>query len=158
MFRKMRRSAQALSEKECIEVLREEKRGVLSVNGDGGYPYGMPLNHWYCPEDGHLYFHGGKAGHRVDAAERDDRVSYCVYDRGFVRPGEWAMNVRSVIVFGRLRRVEDTERAMEICRQLCLKFPCGEEYIQREIRESGPRTLVYELVPEHMTGKLVNEA
>jgi hypothetical protein len=32
------------------------------------------------------------------------------------------------------------------------------EYIRREILHAGPRTLVYELIPEHMTGKLVHEA
>ena len=63
MFRKMRRFKQQVSEAECIEILKSTKRGVLSVIGDDGYPYGMPLNHYYCEEDGKLYFHGAKAGH-----------------------------------------------------------------------------------------------
>ncbi|MBO7677619.1 MAG: pyridoxamine 5'-phosphate oxidase family protein, partial [Erysipelotrichaceae bacterium] len=55
-FRKLLRSRQQLSEEECFEILKQQKRGVLSVNGDDGYPYGMPMNHYY--EDGYLYFHG----------------------------------------------------------------------------------------------------
>ena len=46
----------------------------------------------------------------------------------------------------------------EIARKLSHKFPCDEEYIEKEIRSAGPRTFMFALVPEYMTGKLVNEA
>ena len=58
MFRKMRRFKQELSKDECIEVLKSEPRGVLSVMGDDGYPYGVPMDHWYDEVSGKLYFHG----------------------------------------------------------------------------------------------------
>ena len=158
MFREMRRKKQALSEEECVRVLTEERRGVLSILGDDGYPYGMPLNHWYDPVEGHLYFHGGKVGHRVDAVKKHDKVSYCVYDGGTCREGDWALDVRSVIIFGRLHPVEDHDLAMEVCRKLCYKFTSDEAYISKEILQHGGMTLVYELIPEHMTGKLVKES
>ena len=50
MFREMVRQKQQLAKEECIEILKNEKRGVLSVLGDDDYPYGMPLNHYYCEE------------------------------------------------------------------------------------------------------------
>ena len=158
MFRKMVRSHLAISEQECIEVLKNEPRGVLSVLGDDVYPYGMPMDHWYCEEDGCLYFHSGMAGHKIDAMKRHDKVSYCVYDKGFVREGEWALNIRSVIIFGRIRIVEDHDKAMEIVRKLSLKYTDDTDYIEREIVSAGKRTLVFALVPEHMSGKLVNES
>ena len=102
MFRKMLRIKQQLPEEECIDILKQEKRGILSVMGDDGYPYGMPLNHFYNEADGKLYFHSGKMGHKVDAIRRCDKASFCVYDQGFRREGEWALNIRSVIVFGRI--------------------------------------------------------
>lgn len=43
MFRKMRRFKQELSKEECMEILKNEPRGVLSVLGDDGYPYGCKL-------------------------------------------------------------------------------------------------------------------
>ena len=46
MFRTVTRFKQALSDEECLEILKNEKRGVLSVLGDDGYPYGMPINYW----------------------------------------------------------------------------------------------------------------
>jgi nitroimidazol reductase NimA-like FMN-containing flavoprotein (pyridoxamine 5'-phosphate oxidase superfamily) len=47
MFREMRRFKQQIPNEECIEILKSEPRGVLSVLGDEGYPYGVPLDHWY---------------------------------------------------------------------------------------------------------------
>ena len=158
MFRIMRRQKQALSREECVKILRQEPRGVLSVLGDEGYPYGMPMDFWYCEDDGNLYFHSGKTGHKIDAVKRCDKASFCVMDQGFRREGEWALNIRSVIVFGRVRLVEDHQRALEICRSLAHKFTRDEAYIEEEIRRSGAGVLCFALVPEHMTGKLVNES
>ena len=158
MFREMLRKKQQLPEAECIEILKNEPRGVLSVLGDDGYPYGMPMNHWYCEENGHIYFHSGRTGHRTDAMKACDKASFCVYDRGFCKEGDWALNIRSVIVFGRLHIVEDQERAIDISRKLSCKFTSDEEYIEREIQSAGNHVLCFELIPEHMTGKLVKEA
>ena len=157
MFRTMRRFRQQISEEECIRILREEKRGVLSMHGEDGYPYGIPMNHWYDPRDGKLYFHGAKTGHKIDALTKDNRVSYCVFDAGYRREGEWALNIRSVVVFGRISPVTDADKAMEIGSNLCRKFTDDEEYIQKELDHSGPGVLVFALVPEHITGKRVNE-
>ena len=59
-FRPMRRFKQAASEQECTVLLKTAPRGVLSVLGDGGYPYGMPLNFIY--EGGKIYFHCAMEG------------------------------------------------------------------------------------------------
>ena len=158
MFREMLRFKQALPREECVEILKREKRGVLSVLGDEGYPYGMPVNHFDCEEDGCLYFHGGKKGHKLDALRRCDKASFCVCDEGFRKEGEWALNIKSVIVFGRVEFVEDHERAMEISRRLSRKFTSDEDYIEHEVKTSGPGTLVFRIRIEHMTGKLVNES
>lgn len=157
-FREIVRKKNALSEDECVGILKNELRGVLSVIGDGGYPYGMPLNHYYDERDGHLYFHSGPTGHKIDAIHACGKASYCVYDAGYRREGEWALNIRSVIVFGRVKIVEDKERAIDICRRLSLKFTTDVKYIENEISGHGERVLVFELIPEHMTGKIVNEA
>ena len=158
MFRPMRRFKQQLSDEECIAILKEQPRGVLSMIGDDGYPYGIPLDHWYCEEDGNLYFHGAKEGHKIDSITRCDKVSFCVMNEGFRKEGEWALNISSVVVFGRIKKVDDIEKAKIICRNLCLKFTDDEEYIQHELTHALPRVQCLVLVPEHMTGKLVNES
>ena len=82
MFRELIRKKQQLENVKCIELLEKETRGVLAVNGDGGYPYATPLNHYYCPEDGCVYFHCGKVGHRLDSLKKSDKVSFCVVEKG----------------------------------------------------------------------------
>ena len=158
MFREMLRKRQQLSEDECIAILKTQLRGVLSVLGDDDYPYGMPINHYYCEADGKLYFHGGKKGHKIDAMKRHDKASFCVYDEGFRKDGEWALNIKSVIVFGRIEFVKEKEKTYRISEALSRKFTDDDEYIQSEIERSGPGTLVFALVPEHITGKIVNES
>ena len=158
MFRKMRRFKQQISDEECRKILENEPRGVLSMLGDDGYPYGIPLSHWYCRESNRLYFHSAVEGHKIDAIKSCDKVSFCVYDQGYRKEGEWALNIKSVIVFGRIRFVEDEDLKREICTQLCRKFTDDEEYLQKELKSALPRVQCLELVIEHMTGKLVNES
>ena len=158
MFRPMRRFKQQISEAECIRILKEQPRGVLSLIGDDGYPYGIPLDHWYCEDDGKLYFHGAKEGHKIDAIASCDKVSYCVMDEGFRKEGEWALNINSVIVFGRISLVTDTEKAKKICTEITRKFTDDEAYLAHELEHAFPRVQCLELTPEHMTGKLVNES
>ena len=157
MFREVARKKQALSREACIQILQEAPRGVLSVLGDDGYPYGMPLNHWYCPEDGRLYFHSGKTGHKMDALARCNKASYCVMDAGEKREGDWALYFRSVIAFGTVYMITDYDTIIAISRRLSLKFTQDLAYIEDEISRSGPRTAMFALEIEHLTGKLVHE-
>ena len=157
MFRNVTRIKQVLPEEECIAILKTQLRGVLSVLGDDDYPYGMPLNHYYNEEDGKLYFHSGKSGHKVDAMLRHPKASFCVYDEGVRENGNWYLTIRSVIVFGKIEIVEDREKIYDISRKLSRKFTDDENYIEKEIENSGPGTLMFALVPEHITGKWVTE-
>lgn len=158
MFRELTRKKQALSQETCIALLKTEPRGVLSVLGDEGYPYGTPMNHYYCEEDGCIYFHCGRKGHRLDALKACDKVSFCVYDQGYRREGEWALHIRSVVVFGRMEIIDDPDEVIRLVTPLCRKFTDDEDYIRRELAGSTKATLLLKLTPEHICGKLVNES
>lgn len=158
MFRKMRRFRQQISDEECVKILKEQPRGVLSMMGDDGYPYGIPMDHWYCEDDGHLYFHCAKEGHKLDAIRANDKVSYCVFDQGYRKDGELALNINSVVIFGRIHEVTDEDKKRAICTNLAKKFTDDNEYLQHELEHAFSRVNCLELVPEHMTGKLVNES
>ena len=157
MFRPMLRKRQQLQEEECVQILKEQLRGVLSLLGDDGYPYGVPLNHYYCEEDGRIYFHCAKVGHKIDAIRGCGKASFCVCDEGYRKEGEWSLYIRSVIVFGRVEFVEDRDVIYRIARALSYKFTDDEAFIQKEIDRFGKGTMMFALVPEHMTGKLVHE-
>ena len=156
MFRAMRRHKQQLPQEECEELLRTRPRGVLAVSGDDGYPYAVPMSHVY--EDGRIYFHCAQTGHKLDAIERCDKASFCVMDDGFRREGEWALNIRSVIVFGRIRRITDEAEMIRRVRALGVKFNPDPADVECEIRDSLHHVCILEMTVEHMTGKLVNES
>lgn len=156
MFREMRRFKQALPQEECIEILKTEPRGVLAVHGEDGYPYALPMNHIYI--DGKLYFHCAKEGHKLEALSKNPKVSFCVMDQGFRKEGDWALNIRSVIVFGKITKVEEKDKILHIVRQLGLKHYPTPESVEIEIEKSLDRVQLLELTIDHLTGKLVNES
>lgn len=158
MFRELVRKNKQMLHEECIELLKTEKRGVISVLGDNDYPYGTPMNHWYNEEDGCIYFHCGKGGHRTESLQKHDKVSFCVFDKGVREEGEWAYRVKSVIVFGKMEIIEDKQTIIDITTKLSYKFTSDVEYIKKEIENHLHRTLLLKLTPEHICGKNVVEA
>ncbi|MBR0385738.1 MAG: pyridoxamine 5'-phosphate oxidase family protein [Erysipelotrichaceae bacterium] len=151
-FREMKRQKQQLSNEECLQLLKQETRCVLSVNGDEGYPYGMPMNYWYDENSGSIYMHGGKTGHKIEAIRKNDKVSLCICEHGERKNGDWFYTVRSVIIFGRARLIDDMERVVSISRSLSLRFTDDNDYIESEIAASAKGTLLIEVVPQHICG------
>ena len=156
MFRELTRKKQMLTADECEKILKEELRGVLAVNGDDGYPYALPINFYYDRESKRIYFHSGKVGHKLDAIKNSDKVSFCVYDKGYHKEGHWSLNIKSVIVFGRIRIVKDWSDEMMV--SFSERFTDDMEYIRGEIETFRSKTALLCLDIEHMTGKLVNES
>lgn len=158
MFREMRRAKQQLGKDECVEILLREWRGILSVYGEDGYPYGLPMNFYYDKESEKLYFHSSMKGHKIDALMRDNRVSFCVYDKGFRKEGDWALNIKSIIIFGKIKFVEDESRREEVMRKFGLKYDPDPRNVEDTIKRMLRVTKVMELSIDHMTGKLANES
>lgn len=157
MFREMRRTKQQVSEERCREVLRNEKRAVLSVAGEDGYPYGVPVNYYYDEDENTIYLHGAMAGHKLDAIKKNDKVCFTVWDEGYLTDDDWAYNVTSVIAFGRAELLSDIEKATEKIRLMGYKYYPEKEAVEEEIRESMHHTQIIGIHIDHMTGKLVNE-
>lgn len=157
MFREMRRIQQEVPAEICQQILNEEKRGVLSLVGDGGYPYGIPMNFYFDEADNKIYFHCAKVGHKIDALQNCAKVCFTTWNRGFQEEGDWAWNVTSVIVFGKAELVKDRESLMEKLRRLALKYYPSQQEVEQEIRISAEHVEMISLEIEHMTGKLVNE-
>jgi nitroimidazol reductase NimA-like FMN-containing flavoprotein (pyridoxamine 5'-phosphate oxidase superfamily) len=156
MFRDLTRKKQQLSVSECNEILKTEVRGVLAVHGDDGYPYALPINFYFDEENRKIYFHSGKIGHKLDAIANSNKVSFCVYDKGYHKDGHWSLNIKSVIIFGRIHIVEDWSDELMVA--FCKRFTDDINYICDEIEHFKRNTAVLCLEIEHMTGKLVNEA
>lgn len=155
MFRNLRRKNQELSKEECIEILLNEPRGFLGVLGDYDYPYTLPMNHVYI--DGKLYFHGSKKGHKHDAIKNHSKVSYCVINQGVKAENSWWYKFKSVIVFGKMRILENQEEKVKKLTKLGDKYFPSYEYTQNEIGKLLDKTEVFEITIDHMCGKLVRE-
>ena len=82
VFREMRRKKQALSQQEVADILHKRTSGVLALLGDNDYPYAVPISYVY--DDGKIYFHSVKSGHKIDAIQRTTKASFCVIDKDLV--------------------------------------------------------------------------
>ena len=158
MFRPLRRKHNAIDEAAARELLASERRGVLAVNGDDGYPYAVPVNYFYDADSGKIYLHGSKRGHKVDAITGSDKVCFTVY--GNERPvagEEWAPTVQSVVVFGRCKLIDEPEEAAAKVRKLAGKYYPSADLVEEEIAHSLKAMYLYEIDIEHLCGKQVQE-
>jgi nitroimidazol reductase NimA-like FMN-containing flavoprotein (pyridoxamine 5'-phosphate oxidase superfamily) len=152
MFREMRRSKQRLPREVAVEILERNTSGVLALSGDEGYPYAVPMSYVYA--EGKIYFHSAKNGHKIDAIQRNEKASFCVIDQDQIVPEKYTTFFRSVIVFGRLRLVEDMEEMRRIAAALAMKYSADfKEGIPKEINASIRNMAVLELTIDHITAK-----
>lgn len=108
--------------------------------------------------DRKLYFNCAKEGHKLDAITVDNRVSFCIMDEGFCKDGDWALNIRSVVVFGRLKMTNNFGETLKIVSQHGLKYYPTAESVGKEIYKAIAKVLTLELTIDHISGKLVNES
>lgn len=156
MFRAMRRRAQLLPEAETVAMLQACTSGVLAVQGDDDYPYAVPMSFAY--EDGRIYFHAAKTGHKIDGIERNEKVSFSVIAADDVQQRTFTTHYRSAVAFGRARTVTDDDEKRHALRCLARKY--SPDYLKEadaEIESELRRTCIVELTVEHMTGKAAME-
>lgn len=160
-FRPVRRKRQELSREACEAVLNKATAGVLSVLGDGGYPYGVPISYVYA--EGKLFFHSAVEGHKLDAIAHEDKCSFTVIDQDEIHPDEYTTYFRSIIAFGRIRRLESMDDILHGLRLLGGKYNPGDHTgLQHEIGKSvampggnisHTRVAVLCMEIEHLSGK-----
>lgn len=156
-FRQMRRYRQALAMEECREILERNTNGILSVLGDDGYPYGVPMSYVY--DQGNIYMHCAKEGHKLDAIRREPKVSFTVIDQDLVMPMEYTTYFRSVIVFGKAEVLKDQESIVKAMKVLSQKYAPLEPMSRTEdmIEKEMPALSMIRIQIEHMSGKEAKE-
>ena len=157
MFRPMRKVRKAISDEAAKELLFSAKRGIFAVNGDDGYPYAIPVNFYYDRDAEKIYFHGSKAGHKIDSIKKSDKVCFTVYGNEHFTDGDWAPYSQSAVVFGRCRLIDDPAITEEKVRQMALKYYPTAEEVEVEIAQGIKYAQLYEISIEHLTGKEVQE-
>ncbi len=152
-FREMRRKRQALSRREVLDILRRGTSGVLALSGDDGYPYAVPISYVY--DEGKLYFHSAKSGHKIDAVQRSPKASFCVIDRDRVVPEEYTTYFRSVIAFGRIRVLDGEGEKRAAIEKLAVKYAPEDTAVNRSraIEHEWKPLCMLEMTVDHVTGK-----
>lgn len=156
-FRKLRRTKNAISVEEAKELLRNNRRAALAVNGDGGYPYTVPINFIYDESENTIYFHSAKKGHKIESIQADGKVCLTTWDDGYKKEGDWAYYVASCVVFGRARLINDGEMTEEKVRKLAKKYYPSDKEVEEEIERSIGGAQLVAIQIEHICGKLVHE-
>lgn len=151
MFRQMRRKDRQLGKEEAMELLQQGVYGVLSMVGENGYGYGVPLNYAY--RDNAIYFHCAKEGFKLDNMNRNEKVSFCVVTEATVLAKTFTTKYASCIAFGRAKEVTGDEKAMGLFALIEKYSPEfleeGKAYIGRALDV----THVFKMEIEEMTGK-----
>lgn len=152
MFRNLRRIKQQLADQEARALLERGSFGVLSLLGDGDYPYALPLN--YVLAGDRVYFHSAPEGHKIDAVGRGAKASLCVVEESRVIPEELTTSFSSAIAFGRAFLVEDEGERRKALELICEKYAPELEALTREaIDASLHRTAIIGLDIAHLSGK-----
>lgn len=157
MFREVRKKSNEISAETAKKLLTEERRGVLAVNGDDGYPYAVPVNYLYDEKNQRIIFHGSRSGHKVDSIKACNKVCFTVYGNETVKEEVWAPYLQSAVVFGKCRIVKDSDENTELVRQFALKYYPDEQSVTDEIKVSGKAVQMFVIEIEHISGKMVQE-
>lgn len=153
VFREMRRKKQVLSQKEVEGILHKGTSGVLALLGDNDYPYAVPISYVY--DNGKVYFHSAKSGHKIDAIQKAAKASFCVIDEDLVVPEEYTTYFRSVIAFGRIQIIENDSEKRAAIEKLAIKYAPEDTAASRDdaiSREWKPLCML-EMTIDHVTGK-----
>lgn len=152
----MRRSDREITDiSEIVEVIKKCDVCRLALN-DSGYPYILPLNFGlsFDGEKVELFFHSALEGKKVALMKEDGRASFemdCSHQlQYFKERGYCTFSYESVVGRGRITILEgeDKEKALRV---LMEHYHPGENAYFNPA--AIPRTLVYKLTVEEMTGK-----
>lgn len=151
MFRKMRRCERQLSIDETIKILNKGDNGVLSVLGNNGYPYGVPINYAYV--DGKIYFHStSQESHKIEAIKQNNKVCFTVVAKHNIVLDELSTNYESVIVFGTACILDEPTEKAETMGKMMGVLGRGTQYVT-EHGCGATSFVMVEITPEHITGK-----
>lgn len=154
MFREMRRMGNALPKEEAIGMLAKATNGVLSVAGDDGYPYGVPVSYVY--QNNQIVFHCATEGHKLDAIRKNPKVSFCVVEQDLIIPEEFNTLYRSAIAFGTARILADEEKQAYI-EAIGKKYaPDYDKEAKEYIKSDWTNFSVVVMDIDHLTGKAGN--
>jgi uncharacterized protein len=153
----IRRTDKVMPEAVAHEVLERGFCGRLATVGPDGWPYIVPL--LYIVRDGEIWMHNaGVRGHLRVNVDHEARVCFEVDEPGEVFAYgrfecDTSVEYRSVVIFGRIRVVEERDAKVRFFDALMAKY--GDPAWQRPagFYPRLDQITLYALAPERVTGK-----
>ena len=154
---KLRRTDRMMSDARACAMVERGFSGRLATVGEDGYPYCIPL--LYIRMDGEVYVHTGSGrGHFRTNVEREPRVCFeldepdQVFDYGRFECDS-GLAYQSVILFGKIRIVEDRAAKQRFSEALMAKYGKPETERPKGFFPRLDAITVYAIAVERMTGK-----
>ena len=148
----VRRKDRQISREEAMTLLDAAEYAVLSLVGEDGVPYGIPVN--LVRSGNVLIFHCALEGRKQDCLRHQPRVSVCAVGRIHILPGQFSTEYESVVVEGVAEIVEDENRKIDDLMMLVEKYdPQHLDVAPKYIEKSLSRTGIVEIHIESVTGK-----
>lgn len=155
-FKSMRLKKQELSKDDTLNILKNAKQGVLSLNGDNGYPYAIPVNYAY--EDGKIYFHGALKGSKLECILNNPKVCFSVVGKDDVVKEEYTTYFTSAICFGKAKILETEADKRKGLWAICNKYmPELKDESEAKMTNEISIVSVVAIEIEHMSGKIASE-
>lgn len=153
MFREMRRKDRQMAALEAETMLKKHNFGMLSVSGDDGYPYGVPVNYGYV--FGKFYIHStSDSSHKLDAINRNPKVCMTVIDKNEIDVPNITTHYRSVIVFGTARIITDAAEKRSLLNDMMKSISSNTGVLPVKGCPNTDGLVMIEITPEHCTGKV----
>jgi len=153
----VRRADKLMSEERARETLERGFCGRLATVGEDGWPYCVPL--LYVCMDGEIFVHNTRApGHLRANVDHDPHACFEVDEPGDVFDyGRFecdsGLAYSSVIVFGKIRLVEDRAIKQRFCEALMVKYGKPDTGRPKGFFPRLDQINVYAIEVERMTGK-----
>lgn len=148
----MYKEKRQLSAEETQALFVKGHHGILSVNGDDGYPYAVPVNYVFI--DGKIYIHSAKYGYKIDALKQNDKVCFTAILNSQIIPDKFTAAFESVVAFGKASFIDDGDEKLTALRTFIERFsPDHQEAGERVIHAAYEKTQIIRIDVEQMTGK-----
>ena len=153
----VRRADKLMSDERALEMISRAYSGCLASVGPDGWPYIVPL--LYVWKDGEIWVHNTRAqGHLRVNVDHESKVCIEVDDPGQVFAYgrfecDTSVAYRSVVLFGRIRVIEDREQKKAFFDGLMQKYGNADWKRPKGFYPRLDQVTVYAIAVKRMTGK-----
>lgn len=158
MAREMVKKERQLSEAKVKELLMKGTTGILSLNGDDGYPYGVPVNYVYFNDA--IYIHGADEGYKVEMVKANSKACFTCYVNVEILPDKLTAAFESFIATGEAVMVEDKAEKQAVLDYIVdqLSTPEFKEKGSKMVAALIDKTGIIKLNIAEITGKAYENA